>query len=324
MKVIYNVDNYKVKSKGKNSGLVVALGNFDGIHLAHRKILEKTKDNAKRLGLKSAVFLLNPHPIRVLFPQKSFRLLSSLEERAAIIDSIGIDYLIIEQFTEEMALFSPSSFIRDYLVHSLNVAQIVVGYNYTFGYRGKGTTYTLAELSKKFGFQVEIIPPVMIGGKVISSSLIRELVARGEVQKASEYLGTFFERKGKVIHGEGRGTTLGFPTANLQIPGDLLLPANGVYLNLVKYRDKEMFALTNVGRKPTFCKGDETHVEAFLLEFDKDIYGEELTIRFLHRIRDEIAFKDGQSLIKQIRDDLITAQKLIDQKYGHLLEKQHI
>lgn len=324
MKVIYNVDNYKGKSKGKNSSLVIALGNFDGIHLAHRKILEQTKANAKKLGLKSAVFFLDPHPIRVLFPQKSFRLLSSLEERAAIIESIGIDCLIVEQFTEKMALLSPFRFVRDYLVHSLDVAQIVVGYDYTFGHQGKGTTYTLIELSKIFGFEVKIIPPVMIEGKVISSSLIRELVARGEVEKASEYLGAFFERKGKVIHGEGRGATLGFPTANLEIPGDLLLPANGVYLNLVKYRDKKMFALTNIGRKPTFCKGNETHVEAFLLEFDKDIYGEELTIRFLHRIRDEIAFKDGQFLIKQIGDDRLAAQKLIDQKYGYLLEKQCI
>jgi riboflavin kinase/FMN adenylyltransferase len=180
------------------------------------------------------------------------------------------------------------------------------------------------ELGKKFGFEVEIIPPVMIGGKVISSSLIRELVTRGEVEKASEYLGAFFERKGKVIHGEGRGATLGFPTANLEISADFLLPANGVYLNLVRFRDKELFALTNVGKKPTFCTDNKTHIEVFLLDFNKDIYGEELTVRFLHRIRDEIAFKDSQLLIKQIKRDLLKAQILIDRKYGYLLEKQRI
>jgi riboflavin kinase/FMN adenylyltransferase len=319
MKIIYNVENYNGKGR-----LVVALGNFDGIHLAHRKILEETKTSAKKLGLKSAVLLLNPHPVQLLFPEKSFQLLSSLEDRAEILADLGMDYLIVEQFTEHIARLSPYNFVRNYLAHTLNVARVVVGYDYTFGHRGKGTTYTLMELGKKFGFEVEIIPPVMIGGKVISSSLIRELVTRGEVEKASEYLGAFFERKGKVIHGEGRGATLGFPTANLEISADFLLPANGVYLNLVRFRDKELFALTNVGKKPTFCTDNKTHIEVFLLDFNKDIYGEELTVRFLHRIRDEIAFKDSQLLIKQIKRDLLKAQILIDRKYGYLLEKQRI
>jgi riboflavin kinase/FMN adenylyltransferase len=319
MKIIYNVENYNGKGR-----LVVALGNFDGIHLAHRKILEETKTSAKKLGLKSAVLLLNPHPVQLLFPERSFQLLSSLEDRAEILADLGMDYLIVEQFTEHIARLSPYNFVRNYLAHTLNVARVVVGYDYTFGHRGKGTTYTLMELGKKFGFEVEIIPPVMIGGKVISSSLIRELVTRGEVEKASEYLGAFFERKGKVIHGEGRGATLGFPTANLEISADFLLPANGVYLNLVRFRDKELFALTNVGKKPTFCTDNKTHIEVFLLDFNKDIYGEELTVRFLHRIRDEIAFKDSQLLIKQIERDLLKAQILIDRKYGYLLEKQRI
>jgi riboflavin kinase/FMN adenylyltransferase len=319
MKIIYNVENYNGKGR-----LVVALGNFDGIHLAHRKILEETKTSAKKLGLKSAVLLLNPHPVQLLFPERSFQLLSSLEDRAEILADLGMDYLIVEQFTEHIARLSPYNFVRNYLAHTLNVARVVVGYDYTFGHRGKGTTYTLMELGKKFGFEVEIIPPVMIGGKVISSSLIRELVTRGEVEKASEYLGAFFERKGKVIHGEGRGATLGFPTANLEISADFLLPANGVYLNLVRFRDKELFALTNVGKKPTFCTDNKTHVEVFLLDFNKDIYGEELTVRFLHRIRDEITFKDSQLLIKQIKRDLLKAQILIDRKYGYLLEKQRI
>ncbi|NLL22079.1 MAG: bifunctional riboflavin kinase/FAD synthetase [Firmicutes bacterium] len=319
MKIIYNVENYDGKDR-----FVIALGNFDGIHLAHRKILEETKTSAKKLGLKSAVLLLNPHPVQLLFPERSFQLLTSLEERAGILAGLGMDYLIVEQFTEHIARLSPFHFVRNYLVQTLNVARVVVGYDYTFGHRGEGTTYTLMELGKKFGFEVEIIPPVMIGGKVISSSLIRELIARGEIEKASEFLGAFFERKGKVIHGEGRGAILGFPTANLEIPGDLLLPANGVYLNLVQLRDKELFALTNVGKKPTFCTDNKTHVEVFLLDFNKDIYGQELTVRFLHRIRDEITFKDSQLLIKQIEQDLLKAQILINQKYGHLLEKQRI
>ncbi len=319
MKTISNAENFNGKGRP-----VIALGNFDGVHLAHRKILEKTIIKAKKLGLRSAVLLLNPHPVQFLFPERPFQLLSSLEKRAAILADLGIDYLIIEQFTEQIARLSPYNFVRNYLVQALNAAGVVVGYDYTFGHRGEGTTSLLAQLGKKFGFEAEIIPPVTAGGKVISSSLIRGLVTRGEVEEAAEYLGAFFERKGKVIHGEGRGAALGFPTANLAIPADLLLPANGVYLNLVQFSGKKKFALTNVGNKPTFCTDKKTHVEVFLLEFEADLYGEELTIRFLHRIRDEMVFRDSRRLIEQIGRDLLEARSLIEHKYGHLLEKQRI
>jgi riboflavin kinase / FMN adenylyltransferase len=318
MKVIHNVENYREN----NNGLAIALGNFDGLHLAHRKIIEKTIFKANEMGLKSAVFLLDPHPVKVLHPHKNMFLLSSLEERTEILEEMGIDFIITQKFTPELAMISPFKFVEEYLVNALKVKEIVVGFDYTFGRLGKGTTYNLLKWDEIFNYKVEIFPPVMIGNEVVSSSLIRDLIMNGEVLRASEYLGRFFTRKGKVIHGEARGRNLGFPTANLDMGEEYLLPGNGVYLTLVLWKDKKMFGLTNIGRKPTFSSSDKITVEVFLLDFNEFIYNEELTVMFLHRIRDEITFKDGSRLIKQIESDLKSARKLIDSEYRFLLEKQ--
>lgn len=320
MELIYGVKNYRAN----NSRLVLALGNFDGMHLAHRKIIERTKSKAKEMGLKSAVFLLDPHPVKILYPHKKFWLLSSLQERAEILEELGINYMFVETFTQEMAAFSPFKFVQNYLVDILKVNEIVVGYDYTFGKQGKGTTYNLLEWGELFNFHVDIVPPVALEHEVVSSSLIRELIVNGEVKKATDYLGTCFKRKGEVIHGDGRGQSLGFPTANLDIGEELLLPKNGVYLSLVSWKDKRMFGLTNIGNKPTFGLNKKIFVEIFLLDFYENIYAEELTTSFLCRIRDEIAFKDASYLKKQIESDVRLARKLIAKKYGGLVEKQLI
>jgi riboflavin kinase/FMN adenylyltransferase len=320
MELVYGVENYQAN----NNRLVLALGNFDGLHIAHRKIIERTKYKAEEMSLKSAVFLLDPHPVRVLYPHKKFLLLSSLQERAEILENLGINYMFVERFSHEMAVLSPFKFVQNYLVNILKVKEIVVGFDYTFGRQGKGATYNLLEWGEIFNFHVEIIPPVMLDNEVVSSSLIRGLIINGKVKKAAEYLGTPFKRKGKVVHGDGRGQRLGFPTANLDIPEELLLPKSGVYLSLVSWKDKKMFGLTNIGKKPTFGLNEKIFVEIFLLDFYEDIYAEELTTNFLCRIRDEIAFKDAGYLKKQIESDVRLARKLIAKEYGSLLEKQLI
>ena len=164
----------------------------------------------------------------------------------------------------------------------------------------------------------------MLDHKFVSSSLIRELIIHGEVKKAARYLGHYFKRRGKVVHGDGRGKQLGFPTANLGIDEDLLLPKNGVYLTLVSWKNKNMFGLTNIGNKPTFGFNENIFVEIYLLDFHEDIYNEELTTTFLCRIRDEMVFKDISYLKKQIESDLSKARKLIAGEYGMLLEKQSL
>lgn len=316
MQIFQGVEKFQTFEKG----LALALGNFDGLHIAHRKIIERTKLKAETGGLKSAVFLLDPHPVRVLSPQKKFLLLTSIEERAELLEKMGIDYMFVEPFTPEVADLSPYKFVRDYLVERLNVKEIVVGFDYTFGRKGSGTTLNLLKWGEYFNFNVEIIPPVMVDNEIVSSSLIRRLIINGDVKEAAKYLGGPFKRRGKVVHGDGRGQTLGFPTANLAINTELLLPKNGVYLSLVTWNDKKNFALTNVGHKPTFGFTEKVTVENFLLDFCEDIYSKELTVNFLCRIRDELFFKDALELKKQIEADIKIAANLISE-YLCLLEK---
>jgi riboflavin kinase/FMN adenylyltransferase len=318
MKIVKGVHNYD----DHGQRLVLALGNFDGLHLAHRKIIEKTISKARESDFKSAVFLLDPHPIKLLCPHLNVLFLSSLEEKAAILESLLVDYLIIENFNAEFSLIPPYKFVKNYLVDRLKIAEIMVGYDYTFGRGGKGSPYNLIQWSKQFNYKVEIMPPVMKNNELISSSLIRELVARGEVEKASHYLGYYFQRKGKVVYGEGRGKKLGYPTANLKIAPDLLIPSTGVYLCFALCRGRRLFGLTNIGKKPTFSTGDQITVELHLFDFKENIYGEELTVKFLHKIREERTFANASYLIKQIEADVALAKTLLNQKYAFLLENR--
>ncbi|MGI5823537.1 MAG: bifunctional riboflavin kinase/FAD synthetase [Dethiobacteria bacterium] len=318
MRLVYDVANYKANRQR----LILALGNFDGLHVAHRKIIKLLQAKAAEKNLQSAVLILDPHPAKVLFPHKSLFFLSTLQERAEILAELGLDLLFIQKFTPEMARLSPLKFVQDYLVDQLRVAGVVVGFDYTFGAQGQGTAEDLLRWGKKFDYQVEIVPPVMCGKEVISSTLVRDLLHKGEVKRASECLGFCFTRRGKVVRGEGRGLKLGFPTANLDVAGDLILPARGVYFCLAGWKDKKIFALTNIGVKPTFSTARQTTVEVFLLDFAHNIYGEELSVQFLCKIRNEIAFRDAESLSRQIAQDVEYARALIKKKYGNLKEKQ--
>ncbi len=321
METIYGAGNADIYNNGR---LIIALGNFDGLHLAHREIIKRARQKAVEEGLKSAVFTLDPHPVKVLYPHKNVLLLSTLQERAEKMSSMGIDYLIVERFTKELSTVPPFQFVRNYLVDTMKAAGVVVGFDYTFGRRGRGSAADLLRWGQKFNFMVDIVPPVTVGSEVVSSSLIRILLAKGEVEEASRYLGYCFERRGRVIHGEGRGKIIGYPTANLDIAPQLLLPAKGVYLSEVSWKNRKLFGLTNIGSKPTFNSGNETCVEVHLLDFEGNLYGEELKVVFLQRIREEKAFCDAGKLKKQIEQDLAFARKYIENKYSDLKEKQCI
>ncbi len=317
MHIIHGKDNYQHQSKYK---LFMALGNFDGLHLAHRSIIRRACTLAQQNNEKSAVFIFDPHPVTKLYSRKNFLLLSSLKRRAELLEELGVDYLVIEEFNEKIASLPPFRFVWDYLVNAFNVAGVVVGFDYTFGNRGRGTATHLLKWGEKFSFAVEVVPPVIIGDEVVSSSLIRELLSRGEVKNAAQYLGTGFKVSGRVVHGEGRGKTLGFPTANLQIEEGLLLPAKGVYLCSVSYDGKKYFALTNIGSKPTFCHQKTVTVEVYLMDISANLYGEELTVEFLHRIRKEAVFPEANSLKEQIHIDMKLARELIQHEFSRITD----
>ena len=316
MRIIHGKENYK----DQNNRLFIALGNFDGLHLAHRSIISRTCALAQQNNRKSAVFIFDPHPVTKLFSRKDFLLLSSVKRRSEMLAELGVDYLIIEEFNEEVASLPPFRFVIDYLVDKFRVAGVVIGFDYTFGYRGRGTAAHLLKWGDQFNFEVEVVPPVIVGDEVVSSSLIRELLVRGEVKTAAQYLGASFKISGLVVHGEGRGRTLGFPTANLRMQDGLLLPANGVYLCSTFYGGKRYFALTSIGSKPTFHHNKKVLAEVYLIDFSGDLYGEELTVEFLHRIRKEVVFPGANSLIEQIHIDLKRARELIQHEYTSIAD----
>ncbi len=317
MEIVYGINDYQ-KDQG---GIVLALGNFDGLHLAHRDIIQRTRQEALRKALKSVVFLLDPHPVQVLYPGRKLQLLTTLEEKLEKIEALGVDVAIVEPFTAKISTLSPFCFVEKYFKNHLNVVKVIVGYDYTFGRKGKGTVNHLLRWGEQLGFEVEIVSPIMYENDVVSSSLVRELLLNGEAERAAKILGCFYQRKGRVVYGDGRGRQVGFPTANLEIPADLLLPGRGVYLSLVLRGAERYFGLTNIGTKPTFCQDHQTTTEVYILDFTGDLYHEELTLCFLHRIREERVFDSIDAFKHQVGQDVAAARKFIRDEYGPLLEK---
>jgi riboflavin kinase / FMN adenylyltransferase len=300
------------------SGTVMALGNFDGIHIGHRVIIEETVRQSLNRGLKSSVLLLNPHPSQFLAKQKKPFLLTTIADKREMFKKIGVDCVFIEEFDGNFAGLSPEGFVQKYLVDKYQVGGVVVGFDYSFGHKGQGNTQKLQELGKREGFSVTVREAVSIQGETVSSSLIRKKLAQGLMEDAALFLGYPYHIHGEVIPGSRLGRTLGFPTANLKIDPAIMLPQKGVYLTTTLYRGKTYPSLTNVGFKPTVA-GKQLSVEIHLLHFSGNLYGQELNISFLQRIRDERAFKDIDELKEQIARDILLGQGIIREKYTEVL-----
>lgn len=304
MEVIENIFNIDKKL----SPTVIALGYFDGIHLGHQKLITTVKEIALKKNFKSAIFTFMTHPLSILSTENTPKLLSSNRTKIEIIESIGIDYMIFPKFSEDIMNIPPETFIKDILVKVLNVKHVVVGFNYKFGYKGTGNSDTLVELGKKHGFEVTIIEPVTICEKIISSTLIRELIQNGMIKEVNKYLGRAYSVKGKVVPGKGLGKKLSIPTANLKVNEALVLPKSGVYHTSVLYNNSWYNAVTSIGLNPTF-KNHPMTIETYILDFNKNIYDKEIEVFFLDRIRSEIKFKSLDELVAQIKKDIEFAKK---------------
>lgn len=286
---------------------VVALGTFDGIHLGHKAIINKAITEAKRLNCLSIVLTFSNHPLSILSPHNSPLTITNQLEKEKIISSLGVDVLINMPFTEDFLKITPYDFIK--MVKSfLNPKKIVVGPNYSFGHKGAGNPELLRKLGLEFDFIAEIFPPILYDDHIVSSTLIRNLIIEGNVERANILLDRFFKITGNVTHGDKRGKQIGFPTANINIVEGLVMPMNGVYATKVKYDNLVYNAVTNIGVNPTF-KGNNRRIEVHILDFDKNIYGQEIEVEFIGKIRSEIKFSSADELIKQIRKDLITAKR---------------
>ncbi|MDO4288919.1 MAG: bifunctional riboflavin kinase/FAD synthetase [Eubacterium sp.] len=292
--------------------IVLALGFFDGIHLGHQKLIQSAIDIAKKEGWVSGVMTFTEHPLRRIFPSYAPWLISTNADKVRIMEAMGIDYVFLNPFTEALMHASPEDFIGGYLLRKYNVGHVVVGFNYTFGYKGAGDIKLLKALGRHFGFGVTVIPPCIVADHSVSSTLIRELISSGRVDEVPEYLGRDYAISGDVVRGKGLGHTVDIPTANLHLPQKVILPSSGVYYTKVTLPDGVYDGLTNLGFNPTFEKHPYS-IETYIYDFDEMIYGSPMTLTFKVKIRGEIKFDSLEDLFAQIRSDIVK----IDENYRH-------
>jgi riboflavin kinase/FMN adenylyltransferase len=297
-------------------GLSVAIGNFDGVHLGHVRLLDEARARAARRGGPAAVLTFDPHPARVLAPDKAPPLILSLERRLDLIAARGIDIAIVQPFSRELAAVEADAFVRDELVGSLRARDVVVGYDFSFGRNRTGNAQRLVELGAAKGVEVVVIPQVTIDGRHCSSTEIRKLVAGGRTVEAAALLGRPYEVTGRVVRGAGRGRALGFPTANLA-PEAELRPAIGIYAARAEVLDGanagvRRAAAVSVGRNPTFSEASgAVTIEAYLLDFEADLYDRRLRLELGERLRDEQRFDSTEALVAQIGRDVARVAALM-------------
>ncbi|MFA4917930.1 MAG: bifunctional riboflavin kinase/FAD synthetase [Thermodesulfovibrionales bacterium] len=309
MEIIKDIDS--LKKSYPNT--VLTIGNYDGVHLGHQKILSMVGKKAEEIGGTSMVMTFDPHPVKVIAPEKNVKLLTTPEEKARLIAKMGIDVLLFITFTKEFSQIAPDEFISEILVKKLNIKEVIVGANYSFGKSKKGNIDLLRKRGKEFGFHATAVQDVMLHGNIVSSSSIRSLLLKGAVQDVITYLGRAYSILGTVIKGKGRGKSiLNIPTANITSPVEIA-PKEGVYAVRVGYKGSIYDGAANIGKNPTFGNTDVSY-EVHLFGFSGDLIGESLRIYFIDRIRNERTFPDVATLEKQIREDMDIAGKILSAK----------
>ena len=281
---------------------VVALGMFDGVHLGHASVIRRAVEVAQKISGTAIVFTFSNHPLSVLSPETAPLMIGSRSLRRDIFESLGVEVLIEIQFTKELSRKSPEEFL-ELLRDKISPAYVVTGPNYTFGRLGKGNGRMLLREGETYGFKAEICPAVTVDKKTVSSTKIRALIAEGDLNSANELLGRNFTYVSKVVNGDKRGRKIGFPTANLEIADNRAMLPNGVYIVRVKVGDEIFSGIANVGDNPTF-KVAKRRLEVFIDNFSGDIYGEEIAVSFISKIRDEKIFASVDELKAQLNEDL--------------------
>jgi riboflavin kinase/FMN adenylyltransferase len=302
---------WKAKDFGRSfKNPVLTLGNFDGVHLGHQRIFQQVRRKAEEISGEALAYTFAPHPVQLLKPGKDPFLLLPIGERIRLIGEAGIDVTICAPFTQEFASLTAEEFVRDILHRQIGVHRVYVGQNTSFGRGRTGSVSLLKEFGKRYGFVVEAVEAVEVGGTVISSSRIRRLIRQGDIPGATEMLGRRPLLVGEVIHGYGRGgKKLGFPTANLKVE-EVLLPKPGIYAVWIVYEGQRFPGVANLGWNPTF-QDHKFSIEVHILNFEKDIYGQTLRVEFVERQRDEVTFRGPGDLIAQIKKDVEQAKKIL-------------
>ncbi len=304
MEVIYgkNQQNQFTKPTG------VGLGNFDGLHIAHMALINTLISESKQGGLESVLYTFTKHPENIIRKKLFTPMITSVNKKMRLLEITQLDYTFFEEFDEYFSRMSPEMFVRDILVKKLNMKLAVTGFDYRFGYKGQGDVEYLKELGRKYNYKVITLPPIKIDDDVVSSTLIRKHVKKGDMGSAFKLLGRHYSITGIVERGKRIGNTLGFPTANIYPEEYLLIPAYGVYVTRTLLDGRMYDSITNIGNNPTF-NDQKVSIETYIMDYSEDIYGEGIEVFFLKKIRGEKKFNNLDELVGQIRKDIESAKE---------------
>ncbi len=304
MRIIRNLDDL-----GNPNAPVVALGNFDGVHVGHQTILRTAIERAHALGGSAFALTFDPLPAKILSPERAPKMILTPDDKAELLRSSGIDGVIILSFTPELSRVTALAFVQDYLCRRIGVRAVVVGNNVSFGHNREGNSDTMRALGREYGFEAIVVERVRAGELEVSSTAVREAIAAGDMRRAAIMLGRPHFLRGPVVTGRRRGRTIGFPTANIESRTECL-PPDGVYATRIVLSDGAFASITNIGMRPTFAE-PERSIEAHIFDFNRDIYGHEVKLEIIERIRPERKFASGQELAAQIASDLKRAKEIL-------------
>ena len=299
MKIIKDLAEIKRDKKS-----VITLGTFDGLHLGHQQIVNEVLRKSREIEGRNFLLTFEPHPRKVIPGRNDVKILSTLEEKIGILDKLGLENLFVINFTIEFSKQSPEDFVKKFMIDGIGLSEVVIGYDHHFGKERDGNFELLQEMGKKNNFSVTLVPEYSIDGETISSTKIRNALLNGDVIKAGKMLGRNYTFKGKIVHGDGRGRKLGFPTANISVNDqDKLIPAKGIYAAECIVQNKRNFGLLSLGSRPTFHKDGEIIPEFYIFDFDKDIYDEIMEVELVEKIRNEEKFNSVDDLVAQMKKD---------------------
>ncbi|MDH7601258.1 MAG: bifunctional riboflavin kinase/FAD synthetase [Armatimonadota bacterium] len=299
MEVVHGLKNVPQSFKGG----AIAIGFFDGVHWGHRAIFDRLLDVSRNAGISGIAFTFDRHPAELLAPEAAPPYITTLPQRIELIREAGVERILIAEFEPDLALLTPHEFLRKIVSQLLSAKYVVVGSNFRFGRNREGDIRYLSSVATEFGFELSVVPSVIIDGAPVSSTRIRLIISRGDVELASKLLGRWFVLRGTVVPGDRIGRTIGFPTANIQTEPRQLIPAHGVYTVQTRIDGSVYNGLCYIGRRPTFRDTRET-VEVHVMGYSGDLYGHVLDVAFLRRLRGEMVFKSADELAEQIRKDM--------------------
>jgi len=294
------IEQYNQLDKSVKRG--VALGNFDGIHIGHQKLITTLIEKCKVNDLESCVYTFGNHPLTVITGKEGPPQITNMNMKKRILESLEVELLYLEKFSKDFMALGPEDFVKNIIVDKLNCKVVVVGFDYSFGYKAQGNVKLLKEIGKKYGVEICEIHPVTIDDEKVGSSAIREYIKNGNIERANAFLGRAYSIHSKVVNGRGIGHKLGYPTANILIESSHLVPKEGVYATFIKVNNSIYKGATSVGTNPTFGT-NSTSVETFIIDFNENIYDQHIELKFIKRLRDQVKFDSVDNLINQINQD---------------------